>query len=224
MKTKHLFEGHVYLISNHSVARNPMFSSEKLKEYFKERMEKYLSPITDIIAYNLNQHEFQILVRLKERKAFEEYYCENHKEKKKGDVPESTYIFSQTMSNLQVSFVKHFNFVYHRTGALVASRFNRQLIKSDEEMRFWIERLNKGTRMHSYAGIWINDVLKGGKAVTSLWIYEEGGSKDYSVNGYLNGYKYNLAGSFIKLPSLTLPFSKNTYFPKTKLPVPPFLD
>ena len=57
-KTTHLFEEHVYLISNHSVARNPMFADEKMQNYFVTKMEKYLFPISEIIAHCLNDNEF----------------------------------------------------------------------------------------------------------------------------------------------------------------------
>ena len=50
-KTTHLFEEHVYLISNHSVARNPMFADEKMQNYFITKMEKYLFPISEIIDH-----------------------------------------------------------------------------------------------------------------------------------------------------------------------------
>ena len=113
-------------------------------------MEKHLSPIIDIIAHSLHDNEFQKLVKLKDRAALVDHYLR----KKKGefldiDVPETTYIFSEAMPNLQVSFVKHFNHIYERTGTLVAGRYSRQLITSEDEMKATISRLNIGIKKHN---------------------------------------------------------------------------
>ena len=215
-KTQHLFEGNVYLISNHSVARNPMFSTLKMQQYFEKKMESYLSPISQIIAYALNDNEFQILVRLKERENFV-----NHFMTKKGnsardllDIPESTYIFSQAMANLQVSFVKHFNWFHERSGTLVAGRYDRKLVESEVELEEWISKLNRGIKKHSYGYLWENDLMKSREVLTSGWLYGEGQeviSKDLGV--YLDGRKSDLAAVFEDLPPKCLPSTKN-YFLK----------
>ena len=215
-KTQHLFEGNVYLISNHSVARNPMFSTFKMQQYFENKMESYLSPISQIIAYSLNDNEFQILVRLKEREDFVDHFMT-----RKGssacdllDIPESTYIFSQAMANLQVSFVKHFNWFHERSGTLVASRYGRKLVESEIELEEWITKLNSGVKKHSYGYLWVNDLMKSRKMLTSSWLYGGGQSlikRDIGV--YLDGRTTNLAAIFENLPPKCLESTKN-YFLK----------
>ena len=212
MKTKHLFEEHVYLISNHSVARNPMFSNVSMQKYFIKKMEYYLQPISDILAYCLNDNEFQILVKTKSREDFATYFCANNKKKAFADfdIPESTYIFSQAMANLQVSFVKHFNWKYERSGALVAGRFERRLVESKQEMTDLILNLNMGVKKHHYWGLWLNDLMKSKEVMTSKWLYE---MREKSLlmleQGYLNGDIIDLASCFKNLPPYRLPNSKS---------------
>lgn len=214
MKTIHLFEDHIYLICNHSVARNPMFSSPLMQKYFKLKMEKYLMPISDILAYSITGNEFQILVKLKSRQIFCTYYNSYKKEAiSDAEIPDTTYIFSQAMANLQVSFVKHFNFSHKRSGTLVASRFGRKLIENNKEMNEFIEKLNKGIEQPHYSGIWVNEIMKEKKAMTSGWLYSEVFRREkLSVDGYLNAYKVNLGDSFKVLPPYRLSSTNNFFF------------
>ncbi len=214
MKTIHLFEDHIYLISNHSVARNPMFSSPSMQNYFKMKMEKYLLPISDIIAYNFNDNEFQILVKLKKRDDFCSHYLLSQKNViPETEIPETTYIFSQAMGNLQVSFVKHFNFKHKRSGTLVASRFGRKLVETENEMDDLVEKLNKGIERPHYSGIWVNEIMKVKKSMTSEWLYREDCRRETRcVEGYLNVRLTNLGDSFKILPPYRLPSTNNFFF------------
>lgn len=212
MNTQHLFEEHVYLISNHSVARNPMFSNLSMQQYFIKKMEHYLLPISKILAYSLTDNEFQILVKTKSREDFADYFSTKNKKKitSNVDIPESTYIFSQSMANLQVSFVKHFNWKYERSGTLMAGRFERKLVETEKEMKDLIFKLNQGIRKHHYWGMWLNDLMNSKEAMTSEWLYEMR-EKALLVleQGYLNGEIINLASCFKNLPPYRLPNSKS---------------
>ena len=215
-KTTHLFEDNVYLISNHSVARNPMFSSIAMQKYFVEKMEKYLFPISEIISHSLLDNEFQILVRLRSREDFEEYFMSSHGDEiQQYEIPESTYIFSQAMANLQVSFVKHFNYTYERSGTLVAGRYERKLIETEMEMKNWIEKLNSGRKKHGFASQWVNDIMNTTVAFTSAWLYEGAVGIDGRVktgfSGYLNGEINDLGDCFSTLPPYRLPSSKSFF-------------
>ncbi len=212
-ETIHLFEEHVYLIKNHAVARNPMFAENSLQSYFIKRMKKYLSPISDILAYCLKDNEFQILVKLKDRRTFEDHFksLQKRSSKKLKVIPESTYIFSQAMSNLQVSFVKHFNWKYGRSGTLMARRFSRKLVESFREMEMWIEKLNRGTRSHCYTRQWINDIMNSEKAMTNGWYVGADFQGVTKIEDYLIKQKINLVDRFSTLPPKRIASSKN-YF------------
>ena len=218
MKTQHLFEDHMYLISNHSVAKNPMFSDVSLQQFFIGKMEKHLSPVCKITAYCLNDNEFQLLVRLKNREAFEHHFLNKNRDydSDKFGIPESTYIFSQAMANLQVSFVKHFNWKFSRSGTLVAGRFQRELVETESDMLDWIEKLNSGIKKHNYADQWMNDMQRSDFVVTSSWLFGLGDCQvksfmDREFGAYSNVNSINLAACFESLPPTKLSSSKN-YF------------
>jgi hypothetical protein len=156
-------------------------------------MEYYLGPICKIMAFSMKGHEFRLVLKLADRETFESYY---EKEKKRKDsfllTPESTYIFSQEMSNLQVSLVKHFNHKFNRSGTLMAGRFKRKEIMDSTEVMDLVRDLNKGEGHHSYSRMWVNDLMKGCKAMTSEWLY--GGEFDSNIGVYLRVKECDLVG------------------------------
>lgn len=204
MKVTHLIENHIYLISNHAVARNPMFADIKIQEFFISKIEKYLTPLCNIIAYNLNGDEFQLLIKLNSREKFKSFYKIKKNNELLGEleIPESTFIFSQEMANLQVSLVKHFNYKYKRNGAMMAKRFGRELIESVDDMNYWIERLNKGKKLHQYGQMWANEIMNLKEPKTSKWLYsgEFKGERGFS-SIYLSALKIDLGGAFENLPA-----------------------
>ena len=213
MKTDHLFDDHIYLISNHAVARNPIFCDEKVIAHFKKSMQKYLSPICNIINYCLQDNEFQLLVKLKSRAEFEQFYNE-HKRKKSTremDVPESTYIFSQEMSNMQVSLVKHVNKRFGRTGGLMAGRFRRQLVESADELQSISKMLSRGNKSHNYQSIWKNHILKCGIVDTGAWIERAILNELGRISVFRSINAIDLAGHFEKLPPYSLNSIKRTF-------------
>jgi hypothetical protein len=194
----YLHEENIYLISNHAVARNSIFCDRGIQYHFKRKMEFYLEPLCDILAYNLNNHEFQILVRLKERKAFVEFY-QLKMESRDGhfETPESTYIFSQAMSNLQNSTVKKFNLKYNRRGTLMAGRFNRELISGKDRVIELIQDLNNGSQAMCYPGIWAKCAMKRVVALTSGAYYRSLELEFEGVDGsFWSDFKNNLVGQF----------------------------
>ncbi len=187
-KTTHLFEEKVYLISNHAVALNPMFIDESMQKYFLEKMKIYLEPICNVLAYSLEDHEYQLLVKLKKKEDFVALYLEKNRNflEEQDEVPPSTYIFSQSMANMQVSFVKHFNFINDRSGTLMASRFSRKLVETPEEMNRWKEKLNEGIKKHNYSKEWINQMGRSEVKYTSEWMYRK--SSGSVGSGVLGGF------------------------------------
>jgi hypothetical protein len=193
----YLHEEHYYLISNHAVARNTIFCDTGIQIHFKEKMKFYLEPICEILAYNLKDSEFQILVKLKGREFFNQFFQSKIKDQGQLKTPESTYIFSQAMSNLQNSLVKKFNRKYGRTGTLMAGRFQRELISSKERVIEQIQHLNDGQIKRRFSGIWAECALKRVDAMTSKEYYkllekiQESGN-----NPFWNDFKSNLVGKF----------------------------
>ena len=149
MKTKYIYNDYCYVLNNFSTALNPIFISNADSTLFKEKMEKYLSPLCEILAYNLTNYEFQIVVQMKERQIFEDFFIQKMNQKGVDDynIPESTYILSQEMANLLSGYVKYFNHKYSRKGALFARRFSKSLIESENEL---IEIINEVNNKKSF--------------------------------------------------------------------------
>jgi hypothetical protein len=197
MKITHFEEERIYVISNHAVARNPIFGTKKVQNYFIEKMDFYLSPIAEIIGFNLINHEFQIMVKLRTREDFMVFYKSRARYEEEEIIPESTYIFSRVMSNLQVSLVKKFNFLFQREGTLMAARFTREEIEGAEELVEWIEKMNSGKMSHKHSGIWTCQIMNGQKAMTSEGLYNlDNDAKRPKLCSFLNGIKNDLVGNF----------------------------
>ncbi len=153
MKAKHVFGGHMYLICNYGVARNPIFKDEEDLEFFKEKFDQYLGEICEVHASCHQINQFQYLIKIKERPELEAFYTNKQKKKKKNqahdlydinsdEIPESYLIFSQEVSNMLNSVAKRFNFRHGRKGSLFGSRYSKELVESEVEMNAWVARLN----------------------------------------------------------------------------------
>lgn len=156
MKTPYVFNDFCYVLSNFGVASNPIFLQKEDAKNFKRRIEKHLSSLCEILSFNFTNHEFQLVVSLKDREAFEGFYLKKHKKKQLAieDIPESTYILSQEMANIQSGYAKHFNYKYERKGAVFARRFSKNLITSEEELDYWVNRCNAGQEIEKYDWKW----------------------------------------------------------------------
>lgn len=195
---KHFEEDKIYLISNYAVARNPIFINKDIQIRFKNKMEIYLSPIANIMSYNLRDHEFQILLKLKSREEFESFYDLKKNQPIGLGIPESSYIFSQQMSNLQVSLVKNFNHKFKRSGSLMAGRFQRRAIHNPEEVVRLVEGMNNGKEMHSYYGQWIYDLNRSVGAMTSKDLFTSNNiNQEGEFEGFIDYKKINLAGQLL---------------------------
>lgn len=142
MTAPHVFEGEFYVISNFAVARNQLFSCKSLCLRFLNKIDLYLSPLCDIHQYHLDNDQFHLLIKLKNRKAFETYYLNKKLDKNPSKIPHSTYIFSQAMANLQAGTAIHINRKTGRKGAMFARRFKKHLIESVEELEIWLKKFN----------------------------------------------------------------------------------
>lgn len=144
MKVKKIFPERLYVVSNFAVARNPIFSDQKLCLRFLKKLEKYLAPVCHILHYNLDDNQFQLIIEIKGQEVINEFYRKkkNEPDLKNEEIPAATKIFSQQMANLQASTAIHFNRKYKRLGALFARRFSKILIETKEDCKIWIKRMD----------------------------------------------------------------------------------
>lgn len=156
MKTAYVYNDFCYVLNNFGVACNPIFLDHSDCEDFKKRVNKHLAELCDILAYNFCNHEYQLVISMKDRESFEAFYLKKHADKVilKHEIPESTYILSQEMANVQSGYAKHFNYKYNRQGAVFARRFSKTLIESEEELKSWAETVNNGIPLIHYDWKW----------------------------------------------------------------------
>ncbi len=156
MIAKHIYEEGIYLLSNTGVARNPIFKSKENYDRFKEKSFVYLEPLCEILAFAFNDNQWELVVKMKSRSEFEAFYKKKHSIDfiDHSLIPESAYIFSQEMANLQSGFVKHFNYFNKRVGALFYRRYQKELIESEDELVSEIGRLNQLIVRNPHKGEW----------------------------------------------------------------------
>lgn len=128
MRVQHIFNGHIYAITNHAIACNSIFDNKKLCTRFLSKVNFYLAPLYQILHYVLHDNQFQIIVKMASREEFEEYYMRKKgKQPMQNDIPLSTHIYSQEMANLLASTAIHNNRKFVRTGAIFTRRFTKDL-------------------------------------------------------------------------------------------------
>lgn len=224
MKVDHVFGGHIYLISSFGDARNPLYKDELDLNNFQANIKKYLGEICDIYAYSHQVNQFQYLVRIKERSELEAFFYkkQNRKKGSKHNVshdiynpnrdvaPDSYLIYSQEVSNCLNSYAKKFNFRHNRKGGLFGDRYSKVLIESEEEMEYWIEKLNSMEEMVIFEEEWkVPEELDVGNKrgeCSSLVYYE--GSGELRGHGFFRNFSIwksgNLRGCFDCLPPKSL--------------------
>ena len=155
-KTLHIFEEGYYFIHNKSVAKSFMFKDGEDCIRFKSNIKKHLDPICDVLAFGFLKEEFQLVIKMKCRKEIEAYFVTKYSQfyEDHGVIPETTYIFSRAMANLQSAYVKWFNFKYSRDGGLMSGRYQRMLINSEKELNDLIESVNDLKKCNVRNMIW----------------------------------------------------------------------
>ena len=214
-RTTHIFEDGYYHIWNKSVSKSFMFKDEQDFERFKTNIRKYLDPICDIMAYNLLNEEFQLVLRMKSREIIEEYFMEKHTKQyeKLGIIPETTYIFARAMANMQSAYVKWFNFKYSRDGGLMGSRYGRMLIESEDQMRSIIKDVHNLKKKNNREFVWRYKEGDGFRIVmckkdrSSRHIYEGEGLNNGDENWVKHVDYIYVRGHFENLPPKRLEFN-----------------
>ena len=243
MKVKHVFGGHIYLISSFGVARNPLFKEDSDIKFFKENIYKYLGEICEIFAYAHEYNQFQYLVKIKERQILEDFFVKKQSAKVKNvshdlygnrslTIPESYLIFSQEVSNCLNSYAKKFNFKYKRKGGLFGDRYCKRLVENEEEMEGWIQKLGEMQKVVTFSAEWqVNDKAdfenKNGECSSKKYYesYSES-TKRCDFNNFTKWVSKYMRGCFECLPpaSIKAPdfHEKFLFFKKIKGIAPPW--
>ncbi len=222
MKIDHVCGGHVYVISNFGVARNPIFFEQSDVEFFQSNIEKYLSGICEIYAYSFLHNQFQILIRVNSRNIIEKFfetkmiesknvkYQQRMNDFQNGIVhsvyPETYEIFSQEVSNMLNSYAKYFNYKYKRCGSLFGRRYLKILLESEVDLKNWINKLNNQEPLFCFESDWqaekkCNFRNNEGEC-SSLIFYGEKGFRNFHTifSNFWPYFRIDLRGCFNFLP------------------------
>ncbi len=155
---------------------------------------------------------------MKTREEFINFYRKKHKNENIDEflIPESSIIYSQEMANLQSGFVKHYNWVNDRVGALFYRRYQKQLITSEEELISTIERLKNVRPFNPHKGEW---AIRKSENLTSekgmRWGINYGKLEELGSQVLWNGIQVNitdLEAHFRNLPPLKIESPDYRYF------------
>ena len=106
--------GQYYHLYNRGVNRENIFIEERNYWYFLFNLERYLLPITDLIAYCLMPNHYHLLVYIRETS---EVF--------------KTWEVSTAMMRLSVSYTKTINIHYDRVGPLFQGAFQAKFVDSE---------------------------------------------------------------------------------------------
>ncbi len=220
MKTKHLFADGIYHIGNKAVAKCFLFADEKDCIRFQTNIDHHLGPLCDVLAYSFSEDEFQLVVKLKDRKTIENYFKEKYAKFYQDEkfIPETTYIFAQAMANMQSGYAKYFNYRYDRDGGLMKGRYFRHLIESEEELNNLVKKVHAFHAQSKRSRIWtfrrkeegFNLEFKVSARVrSSLRSYEEARITS-GIGCFKSLHQIDLRGRFSNLPPKRLEHKKTS--------------
>ncbi len=117
--------GETYHILNRAVSSDKLFISGKDYFYFLQKLDYFLLPWIDVIAYCLIPNHFHLLVNIKEKEKIPVKLL-----KRGGNEPEK--LINAAFSNFFNSYAKSFNNVHKRKGRLFLYSFKRILVDKDD--------------------------------------------------------------------------------------------
>ncbi len=105
----------------------------RIIDFFLERFDKYISPVADILTYNLLPNHFHLIVDIKTEDKILEYYKSKNKLNKKYDGWQHSFVMQQ-FCNFLNSYSKSFNKVNNRKGSLFMDYIRRVMINDDSQL------------------------------------------------------------------------------------------
>ena len=133
--------GETYHILNRAVSSDKLFLSDKDYFYFLQKLNYFLLPWIDVIAYCLIPNHFHLLVNIKEKEKIPEKLL-----KPGGDDPEKLII--RAFGNFFNSYAKSFNNVHKRKGRLFLYSFKRILVDKEDYMTYLICYIHRNPIHH----------------------------------------------------------------------------
>jgi REP element-mobilizing transposase RayT len=169
-----------YHIYNRSIGNELLFRYEKDYEYFLDKMKRFLSPSSDIIAYCLIPNHFHLIIKINEPKDLPAGV--RHWE----DLPDGrkSKSIDQTLKNFFNSYTRSYNIAYKRHGRLFQHGYKFKEIKTEEYLMWLIYYIHRNPVHHHLSfkcENWVfssyNDFINNSMS-SSKFVYELFGGKD----------------------------------------------
>lgn len=154
--TKHFarFEANrIYHIYNRGNNGRSIFSSDRNRDFFLQRMRKYIHPYIDLLAWVLMGNHFHLLIRVKE---IDEAFFESAKQE--GTIKATTFLEDLNIHDFLIdqfkrwfnSYVKAYNKEQGHTGSLFEKRFRRILVRNNFYTKTCIHYINNNPVHHGF--------------------------------------------------------------------------
>lgn len=145
-----LIPGNYYHIFNHAVGNELLFRENRNYHFFLEKIEKWITPVGNLLAYCLMPNHFHLLLQIRSTEELEKLFELKLLNKLKLTKEESLVtnqmksakrekmilkLISEQFSHCFNSYVQAYNKTYKRMGALLKEGFQRKRIDSDEYLK-----------------------------------------------------------------------------------------
>lgn len=152
-----LMPGTIYHLFNRAIGNEKLFLSQENYRYFLLLLNRYILPVAEVFAYSLLPNHFHLLVRINNRKQIQSHY--NKLKMSNSTLTDEAlmkFIMKQ-FSNCFNAYVKTFNKMYKRKGALFIDYLKRSEAKTDSDISAFIFYIHKNAVHHGltpYIGKW----------------------------------------------------------------------
>ena len=121
--------GGYFHLYNRGVNRGKIYFDDRNYRYFLSKVEQYLVPVLDVIAYCLMPNHYHLLIRVKETSE-----VPMTSEVSRISKTAITSKVSRVMMQLSVSYTKTINYHYDRVGPLFQGAFQAKQVHSEAYM------------------------------------------------------------------------------------------
>ena len=123
-KQEKLLFGSVYHVYNKAISHDKLFITFNDYDFFLKKLDRFISPVADIIAYCLMPNHFHLLLEIKEEESLKQNFLKN-------STDNPTELISKSFSNFFNSYAKSFNKAHQRSGRLFLYPYKRILVDDD---------------------------------------------------------------------------------------------
>lgn len=142
-----LLADRMYHITGRAVGNEKLFLHNENYRFFLQQFDKYISPVADTFAWALLPNHFHFLIRVRPYFQLLEHYKKIKSHGKEEDNWQPAFVMKR-FSNLLNSYVKSFNKVNNRQGALFIDYMRRLEVKTDAHYTATIFYIHKNPVHH----------------------------------------------------------------------------